>query len=126
MNVIHTVTHDRTRLQLTWPLIVSSLLSRFITDDLLRNGHYAVRFVRIKKCETEMYIAEILHDMARRRRNVIYKPELVSCFKQEPPTLPTHSSKTTFVDFLLQIVTTVAQGTWKDAVEQLVRVAFRL
>lgn len=35
-----------------------SLLSRFITDDLLRNMHYAVTFTPIKQSETEMDFAQ--------------------------------------------------------------------
>lgn len=36
-NVVQHKTHDRARLPLTWPLIAHPLLSRFITEDLLRD-----------------------------------------------------------------------------------------
>lgn len=81
-NVVNPVTHDPTRLPVTWPLIVHSLLSRFVADDLLRNEYYAVTSARIKQSENEMDFAERVHDMARRCRNVFFNAELANCFKQ--------------------------------------------
>lgn len=53
-NGLHPGNQDPTRLLVTWPLIVHSLLSRFITEDLLRNEYYSVNSARIKQIETEM------------------------------------------------------------------------
>lgn len=84
-NVVHSGTDDPTRLPVTWPLIVHSLKSRFITDDILHNECYAMTPARIKQSETDMYFVERLHEMTRRYRKVFSNAELVSCFKQGHP-----------------------------------------
>ena len=67
---------------MSWPLIVHSLLSRFITDDLLRKEHYSVTTARIKHSEDEMVFAERIPDMGRRCREVFSSVKLVNSFKQ--------------------------------------------
>lgn len=68
---LSTRTHDPERLSLTWLFILHSLLSRFITYDLLRYDHYAVISARIKQSEKEMDFAKRIHEMAPRCRNVL-------------------------------------------------------
>lgn len=68
-NVVFPGTHHSTCYPVPLPLIVHSLFSRFITDNLLRDGHYAVLTARIKQSGTKMDFAERLHDMARRCGN---------------------------------------------------------
>lgn len=48
-NVVHPDKQDKTRLPVTWPLILHPLLSSFITDDSLRKENYDVTSARIKK-----------------------------------------------------------------------------
>lgn len=81
-NVVYPGTHEPNRFPVTWPLIVHSLLRRFITDDLHHNEHYAVTSAHIKQSEKEMDFDELLRDIARRCRNVFSNAEIVKCFKQ--------------------------------------------
>lgn len=73
-NVVHPSTHDPTRLPMTWPLIIQSLLGRFITIELLRKQHYAVTSAHIKQSETEMDFAEHLHDLLAAAVNCVPTP----------------------------------------------------
>lgn len=104
--VVHPDTQDQTRLQVTWPLIVHSLPSVFITDDLISKEHYVGTSDHIKQSETETDFAERLHYMARNCRNVLYNAKLVKRFKQGI-TDATHSIlEYNSTDFLLRPITT--------------------
>lgn len=84
-NIVYPGSQDPTHLPVTLPLIEQCLLSRFITDKVLCNEHYAVTTARIKQSETDMDFGKRLHDMARRCRNVFSNAKLVNFFKQGLP-----------------------------------------
>lgn len=83
--------------QTAFPLLGHSLLSPFITEDLLRNEHYAVTYARIKQRETDIDLAECLHNMAQSCQNVFSNAGLVNCFKQGPEKPHAQSLRTIFV-----------------------------
>lgn len=68
-----------------WALGVQTLLSRYVTEDLLRQEHQAVFNAKIKRGETEIAFEERLHSLSRRFRNAFTKSELVNCYKQGLP-----------------------------------------
>lgn len=75
-------THDPNKLPVNWRFIVHSLLSKFITDDLLRDEHYSVTSARIKHIATEMEFSKRVQDMAHRCRNAFSNAEPGNGFKQ--------------------------------------------
>lgn len=79
--VVYNSTYDPNHLTINWHLIIQSLLNHFITDDSLRNEHYAVTSVKTKDSETEIYFAQCLHDMARSLSNVFSNAEVANYFK---------------------------------------------
>lgn len=108
-NVVHPGTHDPARLPVTWPLIAHSLLSRFITDELLRNEYFAVTSASIKQGETDMYFAKRLHGMARRFRKVFSNAES-ELLEATTPRHDPFAARKFFVDLRLQIVTTSTES----------------
>lgn len=81
-NVFYLGIEDQMRTPPSWPLVVHTLLSRFVTEEILRQEHQAVLYAKIKPGETEIAFDECLHSRTCRCRNVFTKRELVNCFKQ--------------------------------------------
>lgn len=84
-NVVHKGTKELMRTPPSSPFVVHTMLSRFVTEALLRQEKQAVMKEKIKPREMEISFAELVNSLACRYRNLITKSELVNGYKQGLP-----------------------------------------